>query len=224
MRLPALALLGLACSVALAPACDRKKRRPGEPLASGDPTSGDAAAARRPPVPDRIDGTLTLGGQPLAITACRPGRDPQLYVDLVTASGALRFVSGESERLFWNPRPAAGTRGEPIACAIPHRSWGGGTRKDGAAYFRGELAFSCRAVPGVLDGVLEGKVSLDCGDISPLEREGLDAQRRRKRDELEAEQAGSSAGPGPGPGSGPGSGAGPGPGSAPGPGSGSQSP
>lgn len=191
MRLPALALLGIACSVALAPACDRKKRRRGEPLAADDAAAGDAAAARRAPVPDRIEGTLTLDGKPLAITACRPGRDPQLYVDLVTASGALRFVSGEAERLFWNPRPDANTRGEPISCAIPHRSWGGGTRKDGAAYFRGELAFSCPGAPGTLEGTLEGKVSLDCGDIRPAEREGLDEQRRRKREELSQDPAGS---------------------------------
>jgi hypothetical protein len=181
MRPPALALLGLACSVALAPACGRKKTRRGEPHAAGDAAPGTPAADRRAPVPDRIEGTLTLDGKPLAITACRPGRDPQLHVDLVTAAGALRFVSGEAERMFWNPQPGAGTRGEAIACSIPHRSWGGGTRKDGAAYFRGELAFSCRGVPGAI----EGKVSLDCGDISPIEREGLDAQRRQKREELD---------------------------------------
>jgi hypothetical protein len=196
MRLPALALLGLACSVALAPACGRKKTRRGERSAPGDAMPGDAGAARRAPVPDRIEGTLTLDDAPLAIAACRPGRDPALYVDLVTAVGALRFVSGEAERMFWNPRPAANTRGEAIACSIPHRSWGGGNRADGAAYFRGELAFSCRGAPGAL----EGKVSLDCGDIRPDERAGLDDQRHRLRDEQD--RAGSGSGPGSGSGAG----------------------
>ena len=191
MRPPALALLGLACSLALVPACGRRKTRRGEPLTAtpGDAAAGDAAAARRAPVPDRIEGTLTQDGEPLAITACRPGRDPQLYVDLVTAAGALRFVSGEDARLFWNPRPDEDKRGEAIACSIPHRSWGGGTRKDGAAYFRGELAFSCRDAPGAF----EGKISLDCGDISSIEREGLDEQRRRKREEIDGAGSGSQA-------------------------------
>jgi hypothetical protein len=172
------AALGLAAvaafALALAPACkDRQDRGAGA-------ASGSAAAdpAQRPPVPDRIEGTLTLDGQPLAIARCRPGHEDTVYVDMVTAAGALRFVSGQSEQMYWNPRPDANVRGEPIPCSIPHRSWGGARRDDGTAYFRGELAFSCRGAPGAL----VGKLSLECGNISPLERALLDDGRRRRRE------------------------------------------
>lgn len=137
-----------------------------------------------PPVPDKIEGTLTLDGKPLEVVKCRPGRDGTIYLDLVTAAGALRFVGGEAAQMYWNPRPDANERGAAVACSIPHRSWGGGTRDGGATYFRGELAFACRGAPGA-PGAIEGKVSIDCGDISPLERQLLDESRRRKRDELE---------------------------------------
>jgi hypothetical protein len=169
MRPPALALLGLACGAALSPAC--KDKAPG-------------GAAPRPVAPDQIEGTLTLDGKPLEIAMCRPGREGTLYVDLVTGVGALRFVGGEAERMYWNPRAEANERGAPIACSIPHRSWGGGTRvEDGTSYFRGELAFTCAGGAGAV-GALAGKVSLDCGNISPLERKLLDESRRRKREEL----------------------------------------
>jgi hypothetical protein len=178
MRPPALALLGIACSAALSPGCkgDRADEARPPPL----PPADAGSAAPRPAVPDKIDGTLMLDGKPLEIVRCRPGRDTAIYVDLVTASGALRFVGGEATRMYWNPKPDATERGAAIECEIPHRSWGGGTRKDGATYFRGELAFSCRGPAGAL----EGKVSVDCGNISPLERKLLDDGRRRKREEL----------------------------------------
>ncbi len=75
------------------------------------------------------------------------------------------------------PEPDANERGRTIACSIPHRSWGGGTRADGAAYFRGELVFSCEGPPAIA-----GKVTLDCGDIRAGERASLDEQRRRARE------------------------------------------
>ncbi len=162
---------GLASLVALLCACE------GKPPA-GDPAGG---APPRPAVPDRIEGTLALDGKPLAITGCRPGHQGTVYVDLVTAAGALRFVGGEAERMFWNPRPDANERGAPIECSIPHRSWGGTRRQDGTTYFRGELAFACRGPAGALDG----KVSLECGNITPLERALLDDGRRRRREAQE---------------------------------------
>jgi len=186
MRPQALALLGIACSAAAGSACK------GDPPAAGErrPAPGDGAA--RPAVPDRIEGTLTLDGKPLSIVKCRPGHDETVYVDLVTGAGALRFVSGESERMFWNPKPEEDRRGAAIDCSIPHRSWGGARRpEDGTAYFRGEIAFSCRGAAGVF----EGKVSLECGNISPFERAMLDDGRRRRREaEREAERAGRGGG------------------------------
>ena len=178
MRPPALALLGFACSAALLAACSGKQADEEKP-----PPPMRVDAAPRLIVPDKIEGTLALDGRPLEILRCRPGHEGTVYVDLVTAAGALRFVSGETERMFWNPRPEANERGAPIECSIPHRSWGGTRRpEDGTTYFRGELAFSCRGVPGAI----EGKVSLECGNISPFERALLDDGRRRRRAEEEA--------------------------------------
>jgi hypothetical protein len=172
MRPPALALLGIAGATAWAIACKGKK-------SDEAATRGPADAAARPAVPDQIEGTLTLDGKPIEIVKCRPGHQDTVYVDLVTAAGALRFVSGEPTRMFWNPRPDANERGAPIDCSIPHRSWGGARRpEDGTTYFRGELAFTCRGPAGEL----AGKVSLECGNISPLERALLDDGRRRRRE------------------------------------------
>jgi len=177
----ALLALALACSAALVVGCDDKKPgRSGPPAGSAAPGS----AAPRSPVPDRIEGAITRDGAPLAITACRPGLEGlNVYVDLVTAAGALRFANSEAERMFWNPRPDANERGAPIDCEIPHRSWGGGQRADGSVYFRGELAFECRGAAGA-PGLLLGKVSLDCGNISALEHRLLDDRRREAREQL----------------------------------------
>jgi hypothetical protein len=172
----------LAVVLAWAGAC--KGREAGQGGKPGDGRSAPGLASPAgdgaPPAPasDKIEGTLTLDGRPLELVACRPGRVPRLHVDLVTRAGALRFVSGEDARMFWNPRPDTTEAGAPLDCSIPHRSWGGGTRADGTAYFRGELAFSCRGAPGVF----EGKVSLDCGDIRSFERQGLDQQRQERRE------------------------------------------
>jgi hypothetical protein len=171
-RPPARALLGIACGAAIAAACSDRKADEAKPPPSGD-------AAPRPVVPDRIEGTLSRDGKPLELVRCRPGHEGTVYVDLVTAAGALRFVGGEAEHMYWNPRPEANERGTPIDCSIPYRSWGGARRdEDGTAYFRGELAFSCRGAAGAFTG----RVSLECGNISPLERSLLDDGRRRRRE------------------------------------------
>ena len=181
MRPPALALLAIACAVA----CKGQRSDEAAP-APADAAPRVADAAPRVAVPDKLEGTLTLDGKPLELVKCRPGREGSIYVDLVTAAGALRFVGGEATQMYWNPRPDSRERGAPIECSIPHRSWGGGTRGDGTTYIRGELAFSCRGAAGALDG----KVSVDCGNISPLERRLLDESRERKREELDPDRAG----------------------------------
>ena len=168
MRPQALALLAIACAVA----CEGKKSDEAKPAKPAD-------AAPRPVVPDKIEGTLTLDGKPLEIVKCRPGHEDTVYVDLVTSAGVLRFVSGQASRMYWNPGPDRSERGAPIECSIPHRSWGGARRpEDGTAYFRGELAFTCDGPAGEL----VGKVSLECGNISPFERSLLDDGRRRRRE------------------------------------------
>jgi hypothetical protein len=179
MRPPApagLVLLGLASALG----CKGKPAGEGKPAPPDAARAAAAAAAPAPPVPDKIEGTLTLDGKPLEVTRCRPGRDGTIFLDLVTAAGALRFVGGEGTKMYWNPRPDSAERGAAIECSIPHRSWGGGTRADGTSYFRGELAFSCRGSAGAF----EGKLSADCGNITPMERSLLDESRRKKRDEL----------------------------------------
>jgi hypothetical protein len=156
--------------------CDRdggaRERRPPPP---------EGAAARRA-VPDQISGTLTFDGRPLAIKSCRPGQAGGLvHVDLVTASGALRFVAYDASQMFWNSQPESTERGAPLPCTELRRSWGGGPRPDGTAYFRGRLVFSCRGAAGAV----AGDVTVDCGNISPLERQLLDQNRQQKLDELE---------------------------------------
>jgi hypothetical protein len=160
---------------------------------SGDPSRGREAerspdaqvAAPSPPpapAPDRISGTLKIAGKPVAIERCRPGREASIYVDLVTARGALRFLAYEDRTMFWTSRPDSTERGAPLACSDLRRSWGGATRPDGSTYFRGQIIFSCRGAIGAV----VGDVTVDCGNISALERKLLDESRRRKRDELAA--------------------------------------
>jgi hypothetical protein len=184
-----LALLGLACACAGLAACGKKgaddKEQKPPPAAEAQP---------RAEVPDKIEGKLTLDGKPLAITKCRPGRAASIYVDLVTEVGALRFLPYQSKQMYWNPRPEWDERGLPVECTDLRRSWGGGTRDDGTTYFRGQLIFSCRGAPGVL----AGDVTVDCGDITPLERRLLDESRRRKLDELDRDKRGSGDRPKPG--------------------------
>jgi hypothetical protein len=133
--------------------------------------AGPGDAAPRPVVPDAITGKLALDGKPLAITACGPGRDGSIFVDLVTAAGTLRWVAYEDHRMFWN--------GAPLDCGQVGRSWGGGTRPDGTTYFRGRLIFSCKGAVGTLDG----DVTLDCGNIDSFERKKLDENRQQSLDD-----------------------------------------
>ena len=83
-------------------------------------------------------------------------------------SGALlRFRRGELAAQFRS------TTWEVLACEKLERSWGGGARVDGSAYFRGTLDFRCRWI----DSLLVGKLTLDCGHITPEERRSLDKNR-----------------------------------------------
>jgi hypothetical protein len=111
-----------------------------------------------PPVNADVTGTLTVDGAPAALVRCRPGRAVHVFVEVDTSLGTLRFGEG---KLSWN--------GSEQACSKLDRSWGGGVRGDGSAYFRGTLAFRC--------GGLLGDLSLDCGQISP--DEGAELARNR---------------------------------------------
>jgi hypothetical protein len=113
-----------------------------------------------------------------------------IYVDLVTAAGVLRFIPYVPE-MRWNPRPESGEPGAAVACRL-QRSWGGGSRPDRTTYFRGQLIFSCETAAGTL----AGDVTLDCGNISPLERKLLDEGRQQKLEELKLEGEAGSAGSG----------------------------
>jgi hypothetical protein len=103
-----------------------------------------------PPVTADVTGTLTVDGAPAKLVRCRPGHAVRVFVEVDTSLGILRFGEG---KLSWN--------GSEQACSKLDRSWGGGVRGDGSAYFRGTLAFRC--------GGLLGDLSLDCGQITPDE-------------------------------------------------------
>ena len=114
---------------------------------------GLAAACNKPappPAPADVTGTLTVDGAPAQLVRCRPGHAVHVFVEVDTSHGTLRFGEG---KLSWN--------GIEQACSKLDRSWGGGVRRDGSAYFRGTLAFRC--------GGLLGDLFLDCGQISPDE-------------------------------------------------------
>ncbi len=150
--------LSIAIALVLAIGCSKREEPPPAP------SPGSAAA---PAV--KIEGTLTIGGAPAPITACRPGHGVTTFVELVTAAGTLRF---ENKQLAWN--------GEVLACTKLDRSWGGGTRPDGTAYWRGTLRFECDRAPG--------DVTVDCGGITPTERAQLDANRKSMLDEQRRSQ------------------------------------
>ena len=111
-----------------------------------------------PPVTADVTGTLTVDRALARLVRCRPGQAVHVFVEVDTALGTLRFGEG---KLFWN--------GSEKACSKLDRSWGGGIRADGSAYFRGTLAFRC--------GGLIGDLSLDCGQITP--DEGAELARNR---------------------------------------------
>jgi hypothetical protein len=121
-----------------------------------------AAACSKPAPPplltSDVTGTLTLDGAPATLVRCRPGHAVHVFVEVDTSLGTLRFGEG---KLSWN--------GSEQVCSKLDRSWGGGVRRDGSAYFRGTLAFRC--------GRLLGDLSLDCGQIS-LD-EGAELARNR---------------------------------------------
>jgi hypothetical protein len=112
-----------------------------------------------------------VDGAPAQLLRCRPGHAVHVFVEVDTSKGTLHFGEGE---LAWN--------GSRVACSKLDRSWGGGVRRDGSAYFRGTLAFRCEHVAGEL--------SLDCGGITP--EEGAELANNRAA-------AGSAAQPGPRP-------------------------
>ncbi len=99
---------------------------------------------------------------------CRPGAAVHIFVEVVTPEGVLRF---EDQKLAWN--------GEPLTCARLDRSWGGGRRPGNVAYWRGTLAFDCKAGARTVSGDL----SLDCGNITAAERAELDAHRTQLKDD-----------------------------------------
>lgn len=143
--------------------------------------AGSAAALPPdpPPQPDKIVGALTVDGVGQTLTTCRTGRATTTYVELVTAAGILRF---ENRKLWWRTDPGAVTAGTALDCPRLERSWGGGARADGSAYFRGRLIFDCRGVAGPAGvPVVRGDVSVDCGRITAAERRELDRNRELRR-------------------------------------------
>jgi hypothetical protein len=119
----------------------------------------------RPRPPD-VTGTLTVGSVPTRLVACRPGHAVHVFVEVETTAGTLRFGDG---KLYW--------LGTELSCPRLERSWGGGVRSDGSAYFRGTLAFTCPTA----GGPLSGELTLDCGQITPDERAELDRNRATAR-------------------------------------------
>jgi hypothetical protein len=152
----------------LAIGCSKREVPPPAPTPASTPAAAPA---------DKIEGMLTIDGAPVPITACRPGHGVSTFVELVTAAGTLRF---ENKQLSWN--------GEVLACTKLDRSWGGGTRPDGTAYWRGTLRFECdRKSPRGGDRA-SGDITVDCGGITPTERAQLDANRKDMLDEQRRSQ------------------------------------
>jgi hypothetical protein len=123
---------------------------------------------KRHAAPKDVQGTLSIEGKAVDVTACRAGRGVTTYVELVTGLGKLRF---EDQKLYWSEQDFG--KGDELACEKLDRSWGGGMRKDGTAYFRGHLIFACKGAPGAITG----DVTVDCGRITPEERAQLDQGR-----------------------------------------------
>jgi len=133
---------------------------------------GKSAPAR----PPEVTGTLSVGGEALSPLTCRPGRAAHTFVEVVSPKGILRF---EDRELYWAADVHAVGAGAKLGCTKLDRSWGGGSRPDGSVYWRGILAFECALGPTAVRGDLD----LDCGNITPEEREQLDGQRDHMRDE-----------------------------------------
>jgi len=125
--------------------------------------AGACSQAEPPPVHGAdVTGTLVFDGAPARLAGCRPGHAVHVFVEIDTTLGTLRFADGT---LAW--------RGAELACEKLDRSWGGGMRRDGSAYFRGSLAFRC--------GALTGDLALDCGHITPQESAELARNRAAAR-------------------------------------------
>ena len=116
-----------------------------------------------------VSGTLTVGDRPTKLTECHPTAGPDGVAVVLTTDtgGRLRFRRGELAFQLRDPR------WEVLPCDKLERSWGGGARADGSAYFRGTLDFACRW--GNL--AMAGKLALDCGHITAAERASLDKNR-----------------------------------------------
>jgi hypothetical protein len=112
-----------------------------------------------------ITGTLVIDGETATPTACKPGYGAAgTYIDIDTTRGSIRF---EDKKLSWN--------GSAVACTRLDRSWGGGHRLDGTAYWRGMLDVDC-------DHGIRGRLVIDCGNITAEERASLDANRKDLQD------------------------------------------
>jgi len=105
-----------------------------------------------------VTGTLTVDGAPAQLVRCRPNHDVNVFVEVDTTLGTLRFGDG---KLSW--------QGREQVCQKLERRWGGGIRQDGTAYFRGTLSVRC--------GKLAGDLALDCGQMSLAE--GAELARNR---------------------------------------------
>ncbi len=122
-----------------------------------------------PPADPEISGSFTIDDAPMRLTECHPSAGPEgIAVQLTTETGGrLRFRKAEMAFQFQSEA------WEVLACDKLERSWGGGARVDGSAYWRGTLDFRCAW--GHL--MLAGKLALDCGKITPDERRSLDKNR-----------------------------------------------
>jgi hypothetical protein len=131
---------------------------------------------QQPPPHHDFTGTLSLDNAPLVISKCHAGHAATTFVEVVTDKGKLRF---EDRQLFWSADPAQ--KGDKLDCEKLDRSWGGGQRADGTAYFRGHLIFACHAPVAI-----RGDIMLDCGAITAQERSELDKNRQDMLDEQAA--------------------------------------
>ena len=112
-----------------------------------------------------ITGLLSIDGETATPTACRPGYGAAgTYIQIDTTRGSIRF---EDKKLSWN--------GSAVTCSKLDRSWGGGHRADGTAYWRGMLDLDC-------DHGIRGRLDIDCGNITAEERASLDANRKDLQD------------------------------------------
>jgi hypothetical protein len=166
VRLPVVVAIAIAIA-----GCKHRDEPEGSGSGSGS-GSGTAAGSANPP--DKLEGTLTVDGAPATLTACRPGHAVHTFVEVATSKGKLRF---EDRRLYWHRDPDAITRGDELSCDKLDRSWGGGFRADGTAYWRGTLAFSCTG-----PATVSGNLVLDCGHITAQERSQLDSNRQQLLD------------------------------------------